>query len=117
MVLTQKTQILPLNLHWTEMQFFYFRCDNSSPDGTDIQAGLIDQMVYQRHVGRFLVSPVMWCSVQSAILQMVCPVLGLYTLSCVGAGVQRQGTSSIDWAQVSMFYVKTETESSLSNVF
>jgi hypothetical protein len=29
--------------------FFYFRCDNRGPDGRDVQAGLTDRMVYQRH--------------------------------------------------------------------
>jgi hypothetical protein len=43
---------------------------------------------------------------------MVCAVLGLYTISCVYADV----VSSIDWVQLSIFYLKTETESSLRNV-
>jgi hypothetical protein len=29
-----------------------------NPDGRDVQAGLIDQMSYLRHVGRFLLFPV-----------------------------------------------------------
>jgi uncharacterized membrane protein (Fun14 family) len=44
---------------------------------------------------------------------MVCAVLGLYTLSCVGAEI---GIIYIDWAQLSRFYLKTETEVSLQNV-
>jgi hypothetical protein len=47
---------------------------------------------------------------------MVYAVFGLYTLSCVVAGGTERGTNSIDWAQPSMFYLKTETESSLRNV-
>jgi hypothetical protein len=47
---------------------------------------------------------------------MVCAMLGLYTLSCVGADVPEIGTSFIDWAQLSRFYLKTETECSLRNV-
>jgi hypothetical protein len=34
-----------------------FCCDNGSPDGRDVQAGLTDRMVYQRHVSGFLVFP------------------------------------------------------------
>jgi hypothetical protein len=30
--------------------FFYFCCDNVSPDGRDVQDGLTGRMVYQRHV-------------------------------------------------------------------
>jgi hypothetical protein len=37
---------------------FDFCCDNGSPDGRDVQAGLTDRKVYQRHVGGFLVFPV-----------------------------------------------------------
>jgi hypothetical protein len=44
---------------------------------------------------------------------MVCDVLGLHTLSGVGIGI---GTSSIDWVQVSRFYLKMEPESSLQNI-
>jgi hypothetical protein len=46
---------------------------------------------------------------------MVYAVLGFYILSYVGAGVRRS-TRYIDWAQLSRFYLKTETESSLRNV-
>jgi hypothetical protein len=61
-----RKQIFPLNLHWTELQFPDFCCDNGSPDGRDVQAGLTDRMVYQRHVGGFLVFPVggVWFSLQ-----------------------------------------------------
>jgi hypothetical protein len=41
---------------------------------------------------------------------MVYAMLGLYTLSCVGAG------EDIDWAQLSTFHLKTETKFSLRNV-
>jgi hypothetical protein len=41
-----------------EVVVFYFCCDNRSPYGRDVQAGLTDWMVYQRHVGWFLVFPV-----------------------------------------------------------
>jgi hypothetical protein len=58
MVPTQEKQIFPINLHLTEFQYFYFCCDNGSRDGRDIQAGLTDRMVQQRHVGGFLVFPV-----------------------------------------------------------
>jgi hypothetical protein len=37
---------------------------------------------------------------------MVYVVFGLYILSCVGAGVWRCGTSSIDWAQLSRLLPK-----------
>jgi hypothetical protein len=43
---------------------------------------------------------------------MACAVLGLYTLSWVLGDT----TSSIDWAQLSRFYLKKETESSHRNV-
>jgi hypothetical protein len=46
---------------------------------------------------------------------MVSAVLGLYTLSCAGAGVRRRN-SSVDSAQMSTFHLRTETESSLRNV-
>jgi hypothetical protein len=49
-------------------------------------------------------------NVLSYLSQMTCAVLDLYTLSCVGAG-----TSSTDWAQLSRFYLKMETEWSLRN--
>jgi hypothetical protein len=32
-----------------------FCCDNGSPDARDVQTGMTDRMVYQRHVGGFLV--------------------------------------------------------------
>jgi hypothetical protein len=47
---------------------------------------------------------------------MVCAVLGLYTLSWSWYTCLEIWTSSIDWAQLSRFYLKTETESSLRNV-
>jgi hypothetical protein len=56
MVPTQEKQFSPLSLHWTEL-FFDFCCDNGSPDGREVQAGLTDRMVCQRHVGAFLVFP------------------------------------------------------------
>jgi hypothetical protein len=34
---------------------FDFCCGNDNPDGRDAQAWLTDHMVYQRHVGRFIV--------------------------------------------------------------
>jgi hypothetical protein len=37
---------------------FYFCCTNGSPHGRDVQAGLSDRMVYQRHVVEVLVFPV-----------------------------------------------------------
>jgi hypothetical protein len=46
------------NLHWPEMQFSDFCCDETSPDGRDVQAGLSDQMAYQSHVDRWLVFPI-----------------------------------------------------------
>jgi hypothetical protein len=47
---------------------------------------------------------------------MVCAVLGLYTISRYWYRCPEIGTSCIDWAQLSRFYLKTETESSLGNV-
>jgi hypothetical protein len=47
---------------------------------------------------------------------MVCAVLGLYTPSWCWYRCPETGTSSIDGAQLSRFYLKTETESSLRNV-
>jgi hypothetical protein len=46
---------------------FYFCCDNGSPDMRDVQAGLTDRIVYQRHVGGFLVFLVcgFWFNLQS----------------------------------------------------
>jgi hypothetical protein len=46
---------------------------------------------------------------------MVCAVLGLYTPSWCLHRCPEIGTSSTDWAQLSRFYLKTETESSLRN--
>jgi hypothetical protein len=46
---------------------------------------------------------------------MVFTVLGLYTLSCVGAGARRDGIA-LSWVQLSRFHLKTETQSSLRNV-
>jgi hypothetical protein len=61
-----KNTIFKHNLHGTEMQFSDFCCDNGSPDGTDVRAGLTARMVYQRHVGGFLAFPVcgVWFSLQ-----------------------------------------------------
>jgi hypothetical protein len=39
---------------------------------------------------------------------MVYAVLGLYNLACVGADVLEIGTSSVDWAHLSRFHLKTE---------
>jgi hypothetical protein len=47
---------------------------------------------------------------------MVCALIGLYTLFWCWHRYPEIGTSSIDWAQLSTFYVKTERESSLRNV-
>jgi hypothetical protein len=44
---------------------FFFCCDNRSPDGRHVQAGLNDQMVYQRH-GQIPFISCMWSLVQSA---------------------------------------------------
>jgi hypothetical protein len=44
---------------------------------------------------------------------MVCAVLGLYTPSWCWYRCPEIGTSYVDWAQLSRFYLKTETESSL----
>jgi hypothetical protein len=60
-VSTQENLMFPLNLHWMELQLFYFCCDVGSPHGKDIQAGLAHGMVHYRVVGGFLVFPV--CSV------------------------------------------------------
>jgi hypothetical protein len=48
---------------------------------------------------------------------MVCAVFGLYALSWCWYRCPEIRTSSLDWAQLSRFYRKTETESSLRNVF
>jgi hypothetical protein len=58
MVPTQEKQIFPLNLHLTGFSFFDFCYDNRGPDERDVQGGLTDRMVQQRHVGGFLVFPV-----------------------------------------------------------
>jgi hypothetical protein len=47
---------------------------------------------------------------------MVCAAFGLYTQSRGLHRCPQIGTSTIDWAQLSRFYLKTETESSLQNV-
>jgi hypothetical protein len=47
---------------------------------------------------------------------MVYAVLGLCALSCVGVRVPEIESNSVDWAQLSSFHLKTETESSLRNV-
>jgi hypothetical protein len=47
-----------LNLHWTELQFSDFCCNNGSPDGRTDQVELTDRMVYQRHADGFFVFPV-----------------------------------------------------------
>jgi hypothetical protein len=47
---------------------------------------------------------------------MVCAVLGLYTPSRCSYRCPEIGTSSIDWTQLSKFYLKKDTESSLRNV-
>jgi hypothetical protein len=39
-------------------------------------------------------------------------VLGLYILFCVWCWRPEIGTNSVDWAQLSRFYLNTETESS-----
>jgi hypothetical protein len=46
---------------------------------------------------------------------MVCVVLGLYTPSWCWYRRPEIGSSSIDWTQLSRFYLKTETESSIRN--
>jgi hypothetical protein len=78
-----KYTIFPLNLHWTELQFSAFCCDNGTPDGRDVQAGLTDRMIYQRHVCGFLVFPVGGVRLNSCRWFMLClvyisyPVLAL----------------------------------------
>jgi hypothetical protein len=52
-----KNKIFTHNLPWMELQFSDFCCD-SCPDGKDVQAGLTDRIIYQRHVGGLLVFPV-----------------------------------------------------------
>jgi hypothetical protein len=47
---------------------------------------------------------------------MVCAVFSLYTPSWCWCRWPEIGTSSIDWAQLNRFYLKTQTESSLRNV-
>jgi hypothetical protein len=47
---------------------------------------------------------------------MVCAVLGLCTLCCVGAGVRRWGLALSIGPKLSRFHLKMETESSLRNV-
>jgi hypothetical protein len=47
---------------------------------------------------------------------MVCAVLHLYTPSWCWYTCPKIGTNSINWAQLSRFYLKTETETSLRNV-
>jgi hypothetical protein len=47
---------------------------------------------------------------------MVCAVHGLYTPSWCWYRFPEIRTSSIDWAQLSRFHLKTETECSLRNV-
>jgi hypothetical protein len=51
MVPTLKTKVFPLNSILDGVVAFYLCCDDGSPDGRDVQAGLADRMVYQRHVG------------------------------------------------------------------
>jgi hypothetical protein len=55
-------------------------------------------------------------NVLSYLSQMVCAVLDLYTLSWCWYRCPEIGTSSVYCAQLSRFYLKTETESSLRNV-
>jgi hypothetical protein len=51
MVPTQEKQIFPLKLHVAELLFLDICCDKGCPDGRDIQTGLTDRMIRQRHVG------------------------------------------------------------------
>jgi hypothetical protein len=48
--------------------------------------------------------------------QMVCAMLGLYTPCWCWYRCPKIGTSSIDWGQLSRFYLKMKTESSLRKV-
>jgi hypothetical protein len=41
-----------------ELQFYDFCCNNGSPGWRDVQAGVTDQMIYQRNVVKFLIFPV-----------------------------------------------------------
>jgi hypothetical protein len=47
---------------------------------------------------------------------MGCAVLGFYTPSWCWYRCPEIGTRSIDWAQLSRFYLKTEIQSSFRNV-
>jgi hypothetical protein len=49
-------------------------------------------------------------------LVILIQILCFWTLSIVLLLSKNRPTSSIDWAQLSRFYLKTETESSLRNV-
>jgi hypothetical protein len=51
---TRKTIFFPLKLHLTALQSPDLCCDNGGSDGRDVQTGLTDRMVQQRHVGWFL---------------------------------------------------------------
>jgi hypothetical protein len=46
---------LPTQSTLDGVEDFYFCCNNVSPDGIDVQAGLTGRMVQQRNVGGFLV--------------------------------------------------------------
>jgi hypothetical protein len=45
------------NLHWAALLFSDDCCDNGSREGSDVQAGLIDAMMYQWHMDGSLVVP------------------------------------------------------------
>jgi hypothetical protein len=59
-----KTQFSSIIYTWRRRMYFSdFCCHNESPDGRDVEAGLADRMVYQRHVGGFLIFRV--CAVKT----------------------------------------------------
>jgi hypothetical protein len=57
-----------------------------------------------------------WSFNNSYLSLMGCAMFGLYTPAWGWYRCPEIETSSIDWAQLSRFYLKTETESSLRNV-
>jgi hypothetical protein len=61
----RKMIFVPLQLHLTALLSLDFRYDNGGPDGRNVQTGLADWMLQQRHVW-FLVISCMWCCAWSA---------------------------------------------------
>jgi hypothetical protein len=62
---TRKTNF-PTQFTLDGVVVFYFCCHSGGPDGRNVQIGLTEQMVYQRHVGGFLVFPAcgVWFNLQ-----------------------------------------------------